>query len=196
MLAVEGRDIYVHWKGSNVGREINRLLISENGINHYTTIKSLSRLLRSSNTKNKRKQHFCMNCLQGFTQELSRDQHRVSRENNESVRVVMPKLGSKVEFADDQYHYKAPFIMYADFESTLEPTDRFTDGKVINKPYTDEVNAHTPSGWCVYSTFAYGKVDSPLRYYRSPDCVSTLCNYIKERLIGYITCFQSYLWLR
>ena len=82
VLAVEGRDIYVHRKGSNIGREINLLLISENGINHYTTIKSLSILLRSSNTKNKRKQHFCMNCLQGFTQELSRDQHRVYRENN------------------------------------------------------------------------------------------------------------------
>ena len=87
MLAVEGRDIYILKKGSNVGKEINLLLISENGINHYTAIKSLSRLLRSSNTKHKCKQHFCMNCLQGFMQELSRDQHRVYCENNESVRL-------------------------------------------------------------------------------------------------------------
>ena len=58
---------------------------------------SLSRLLKSSNTKRKCKQLFCMNCLQGFTQESSRDQHEVYCEDNESVRVEMPKQGSTVE---------------------------------------------------------------------------------------------------
>ena len=84
VLAIEGRDIYIHRKGQRMGREINLLMVSEDGINHYTAIKSLSRLLKSSNTKHKCKQHFCMNCLQGFTQELSRDQHQVYCEDNES----------------------------------------------------------------------------------------------------------------
>ena len=91
VLAVGGRDIYVcrkGWRMSPVDREINLLLISEDGINHYTAIKSLSRLLRSSNTKHKCKQHFCMNCLQGFTEKLSRDQAYC--EDNKSVRVEMP----------------------------------------------------------------------------------------------------------
>ena len=100
-------------------REINLLLISEDGINHYTAIKSLSRLLRSSNTKHKCKQHFCMNCLQGFTQELSRDQHQAYCEDNESVRVEIPKQGSTVEFKDGQNQFKVPFIICADFESIL-----------------------------------------------------------------------------
>ena len=77
VLAVEGRDIYIHRKGRRMGREINLLMVSEDEINHYTAIKSLSRLLKSSNTKHKCKQHFCMNCLQGFMQESSRDQHQV-----------------------------------------------------------------------------------------------------------------------
>ena len=46
--------------------EINLLMVSEDGIWHYTAIKSLSRLLSSSNSKHKRKQYFCTNCLQGF----------------------------------------------------------------------------------------------------------------------------------
>ena len=62
VLAVESRDIYIHRKGQRIGREINLLMVSEDGINHYTAIKSLSRLLKSSNTKHKCKQHFCMNC--------------------------------------------------------------------------------------------------------------------------------------
>ena len=77
VLAVEGRDIYIHRKGRRMGREINLLMVSEDGINHCAAIMSLSRLLKSSNTKHKCKQHFCMNFYQGFMQESSRGQHQV-----------------------------------------------------------------------------------------------------------------------
>ena len=178
VLAVEGRDIYIHRKGWRMGREINLLMVSEDGINHYTAIKSLSRLLKSSDTKHKCKQHFCMNCLQGFTQESSRDQHQVYCDNNESVRVEMPKQDSTVEFKDGQNQFKVPFIMYADFELILEPMDPVEPGSP-NQPYTNEVNQHMLSGWCVYSKFAYGDVDNPLRLYRGKDRIETFCNYIK-----------------
>ena len=101
VLAVEGRDIYFHRKGWRMGREINLLMVSEDGIWHYTAIKSLSRLLCSKNSNTKHKQRFCMNCLQGFMQESSRDQHQVYCEDNESVRVEMPNrvqlLSSKMD---------------------------------------------------------------------------------------------------
>ena len=179
LLAVEGRDIYIHRKGQRVGREINLLMISEDGIRHYTVIKSLSRLLSSKNSNTKHKQHFCMNCLQGFTQESSRDQHQVYCEDNESVRVEMPKQGSTIEFKDGQNQFKVPFIMYADFESILEPMDPVEPGSP-NQPYTNEVNQHTPSSWCVYSKFTYGDVDNPLRTYRGKGCIETFCNYVKR----------------
>ena len=182
VLAVEDRDIYIHRKGRRMmGQEINLLMVSEDGINHYTAIKSLSRLLKSSNTKHKYKQHFCMNYLQGFTQGSSRDQHQVYCEDNESVRVEMPKQGSTVKFKDGQNQFKVPFIMYADFELILEPMGPQASGSPNpNQPYTNEVNQHTPSGWCVYSKFAYGDVDNPLRLYRGKDCIENFCNYIKE----------------
>ena len=110
-------------------------------------------MLSSKNSNTKRKQHFCMNCLQGFTQELSRDQHQTYCEDNESVRVEMPKQGSTIEFKDGQNQFKVPFIMYADFESILELIGPVEPGSP-NQPYTNEVNQHTPSGWCVYSKFA------------------------------------------
>ena len=85
VLGLEGKDIYIlgnsnrsnclDLQGSQglyaTHREINLLMISKNGINHYTAIKSLSRLLRSSNTKHKYKQYFYTNCLQGFLLEAS-----------------------------------------------------------------------------------------------------------------------------
>ena len=180
-LAVEGRDIYIHRKGrSMMGREINLLMVSEDGIWHYTAIKSLSRLLSSKNSNTKCKQHFCMNCLQGFMQELSRDQNQVYCEDNEFVRVEMPKQGSIVELKNGQNQFGVPSIMFADFESILELMDPVEPGSPNpSQPYTNEVNQHTSSGWCVYSKFAYGEVVTPLRTYRGKDCIKTFCNYIK-----------------
>ena len=38
-------------------------------------------------------------------------------------------------------------------------------------PYTEKINTHAPSGWCVPSTFAYGDVFDPLKMYGGKDCV-------------------------
>ena len=90
----------------------------------------------------------------------------------------MPKRGSTVEFKDGQNQFKVPYIMYADFESIIEPMGT-VEPRSPNQPYTNEVNQHTPSGWFVYSKFANGDVDKLLRTYRGKDCIETFCNYIK-----------------
>ena len=166
-------------------------MISENEINHYTVIKSLSRLLRSSNTKHKCKQYFSTNCLQGFSIEASRDEHRVYCEDKETVRVEMPRKGSKIEFCDGQNQFKVPFIMYADFKSILEPIQ---GPNLVPGPYTSEVTEHSPSGWCIHSKFAYGKVKDPLKLYRGRDCLEKFCDTSDRTLIGYITCFPKNPW--
>ena len=125
VLSVENRDIYICRKGIrrapgrplHGNRESNLLLISKGGIRHYTTIKSLSRLLSRSNSKHHGKQYFCTNCLQSISLESSRDEHQVYCENNEAVRVEMPRKGLTFEFCNGQNQFKVPFIMYADFES-------------------------------------------------------------------------------
>ena len=92
----------------------------------------------------------------------------------------MPKQGSTIEFKDGQNQFKVPFIMYADFESILEPMGPVEPGSPNpNQLYTNEVNQHTSSGWCVHSKFAYRDVDNPPRTYRGKDCIETFCNYIK-----------------
>ena len=203
VLAVEGREFYIHRKSRRVGREalwapraeINLLFIHEDGINHYTAIKSLSRLLSSKNSNTKRKQHFCINCLQGFTRELSRDQHQVYCEDNETVRVEMPREGSTVKFCNGQNQFKVSFIMYADLESILEPMGPQGLGSLAkprlvvsdpiespnpypNQSYIRNINQHVSSGWCVYSKFAYSEVKDPLKMYRGKDCVKKFCDHV------------------
>ena len=49
-------------------------------------------------------------------------------------------------------------------------------------PYTEKINTHVPSGWCVHSTFAYGDVPDPLKMYRGKDCVEKFVEYIEEEV--------------
>ena len=92
----------------------------------------------------------------------------------------MPKEGSFVEFHDRQNQFKVPFAMYADFEAILKPIE----GPSPNPegPYTKEINQHIPSGFCVYSKFAYGEVENPLKLYRGEDCVEVFCDYVENEV--------------
>ena len=158
---------------------MNLILISEGDKWHYTAIKSLRRLLASKNSKHAHKQYFCNNCLQGFTQELSRDQHYGYCIDNKTVSVEMPSKGSTIEFYDGQNQFKVPFMMYPDFEVILELTQERVPVDP-NEPYIMKVNQHIPSGWCVYSKFAYRDIKDPLTIYRGKDCMEKFCKYIRQ----------------
>ena len=90
----------------------------------------------------------------------------------------MPHVGLTVEFCDGQNQFKVPFIMYADFKSILEPIE--SPNPDPKQPYSQRVNQHISSCWCVYSKFAYGEVKDPLKLYRGKDCVEKFCDYIKR----------------
>ena len=71
-------------------------------------------------------------------------------------------------------------MMYADFEAILQPIQERVPGDP-NELYTSEVSWHIPSGWCVYSKFAYGEVENPLKLYRGKDCVEKFDDYIRQK---------------
>ena len=185
VLAIEDRQIYICRKGGNYERIANLMLITENNRKHYVAIKSLSRLLSKQNSKHKERQYFCMNCLQGFKEEKSRNEHIGYCKYNESVRIERPHKRPIVEYSDGQFQCKVPFIMYADFEPTLKPMQGPENNPRISA--TRGVNVHTPSGWCVQSEFAYGEVKDPLKLYRGKDCVRKFCDHI----IGESRCLYS-----
>ena len=182
VLVIEDRETYIHRKPNYRSEyEIDLLLITEGGIWHYTMIKSLSRLLASKNSRHRCKQHFCRNCLQGFQLEKSRDENYGYCNDNETVKVEMPSKGSVMEFYDGQNQFRVPFMMYLDFEAIFEPIQGpHEHSPDPNEPYTKEVNWHILSGYCVYSKFAYGEVENPLRLYRAEDCVEKFCDHVKE----------------
>ena len=68
--------------------------------------------------------------------------------------------------------------MYADFELILEPIQGPNPDP--NQPYSQNINQHISTGWCVYSKFAYGEVKDPLTLYRGKDCPEKFCDYIRQ----------------
>ena len=95
-----------------------------------------------------------------------------------ALRIEMPEEGSFVEFHDGQNQFKVPFAMYADFEAILKPIEGLSPNP--KESYTKEINQHIPSGFCINSTFTYGKVENPLKLYRGEDCVGVFCNYVEN----------------
>ena len=103
VLALEGKKIYICRKGREYNRVANLMLITDGEKKHYVAIKSLGRLLSMQNSKHKESQHFCTNCLQGFADQHSRDEHYVYCRSNESVRIEMPVKRLIVEYSDGQH---------------------------------------------------------------------------------------------
>ena len=176
ILAFKHKQIYICRKGKEYDRVSNLMLITDNNNKHYIAIKSFKRLLSMQNSKHKESQHFCINCQQGFAEKKSRDEHLVYCQSNEAVRIEMPNRKPIVRYSDGQYQFKVPFMMYADFESILEPIQGASNNPNVSS--TRGVNVHTPSGWCIYSNFAYGNLTNPLTQYRGPDCVNQFCKHI------------------
>ena len=172
-------------------KQVNLLIIMDGENRYYTAIKSIYKLLKPFNAIHKGAYNFCMNCLNGFGTETARDKHYEYCSSNGHGKVKVPTEKEKwLKFHDGQYQFKVPFMLYVDFESTLKLVDeqyrdRMNTMKTERKgktPYTEKINTHVPSRWCVHSTFAYGNVSDPLKIYRREDCVEKFVEYIEEEV--------------
>ena len=79
VFGYEGKSAYPLRNSDNTDREHNiiLMLIEEGGGKHYCLVKSINRLLSSQTTNGKRKQHFCLRCLNPFL--VSRSLEQTSR---------------------------------------------------------------------------------------------------------------------
>ena len=90
----------------------------------------------------------------------------------------MPKE-SILKFSYGQGQLKAPFVKFMQtLNQFLEPMSTCSNDPMI--PYTNHINKHTPSGFCTYSTFAYGNIENPLKLCRGKDCIDEFCKYMRE----------------
>ena len=71
-----------------------------------------------------RRKHFCWYCLQAFsTEEILKLHIKDCFKINGKQRIKIPKKGEYVNFKNFERKIKLPFMIHANFESTVSPED-------------------------------------------------------------------------
>ena len=160
------------------------LLIKDGDNSHYCLAKNLSALLSSQVNKHKSKLYFCLNCLNGFDTMEKLEKHKEYCDEEESIKINMPKPDTFIKFKNYLYSERAPFAIYADFESILKPLD--TCKPDPNKSYTHKYQKHEPLSFVYYiKSFDESVYKSTLRKYikeneEDPDPIDVFINWLEE----------------
>ena len=164
--------------------DIILLLIKDGDNSHYCLVKNISALLSSQINKHKGRRHFCLNCFNGFDTPESLNNHKEYCYNNECVKINMPLTGSFLEFKNFVHSEKAPFAIYADFESLIKPLDVCDPDP--GKSYTKKYQKHEPVSFVYYiKSFDESVYTSKLRSYiktreSDADAMDTFINWLES----------------
>ena len=137
--------------------DIVLLLIKDGEKSHYCLVKNISALFASQiNNNHEHKRYYCLNCFNGFKSPDSLDKHKEYCYNNECVKISMPPPNTFLRFKNFRYSEKAPFAIYADFESFIKPM--LSCDPNPNRSYTKKYQKHKPSGFSYYIKSLYEDV--------------------------------------
>ena len=126
---------------------INLLLLTKGSNTHYCWIKNMSALNAKVN-KHEHKRYFCKYCDNSFQSDESLRTHMEYCSNHKAVGVRMPKKGTMLDFKNHCRKMRVPFVVYADFESFIEPVS--TCSQSDDESYTQQYQKHTPCSYCYY----------------------------------------------
>ena len=115
---------------------------------HYTLVKNTSALISSQINNHEHKRHLCLNCFNSFNTSESLNKHKEYCYENKSVKIKMPPKNTYLRFKNFLYSEKAPFAVYADFESLIKPLDNCDPDP--NKSYTKKYQKHEPISFSYY----------------------------------------------
>lgn len=146
---------------------INLLLLENATRMHFCLIKNLGRLLRTQVTKHHSKLYFCDDCLIFFNTVDKADAHICG-----GVATILPAKGTVIQFNHYERMQDIPFIIYADFESFLEPHNSEASG------FTTLLQRHVPAAFGYYIVCSYDSSFNRYVSYRGPDCVEKFIKYL------------------
>ena len=115
---------------------------------HYTLVKNKSALIASQINSHEHKRHLCLNCFNSFNTSESLNKHKEYCYENNSVKITMPPQNTYLRFKNFHHSEKAPFAVYADFESLIKPLDNCDPDP--NKSYTKKYQKHEPISFSYY----------------------------------------------
>lgn len=148
--------------------------VEECAISHYCWIKDLSRLVSNQISNNEHNKFFCDGCMSYFGSETLFLRHQ-KRDCNHiyttvpSLELRFDKFGKSVpenilKFENIEKQLKVPFVVYADFESTLKPMDTCEPNP--EKSYTCKTFSHEPYSFAYLIKCSFDDSLSKLVFYR------------------------------
>ena len=164
--------------------DIVLLLIKDGKKSHYCLVKNTSALLASQINNHKGTSNICLNCINGFKSKDSLNKHKEYCYNNECVNIMMPPPNTFLKFKNFRFSERAPFVIYADFESFIKPMDSCDPDP--NKSYTKKYQKHKPSGFSYYIKSLYeDDIKSEKRTYiktkkEEPDAEDVFVKWLEE----------------
>ena len=175
----ENNKVIIHRisKQPNSIKRINILLIQDEEKSHYVWIKNLNRLI---NSKNNKQMFYCERCLIGFSREDLLQSHFVDCQgiDEQAVRIQMPTSNNRIiKFVNHKNQLKAPWVIYADFESVLKKIEGPI--KSTDKSFTHKSSIHEACGFCLRVVRSDG-FSPGLVFYRGPDCIQEFLKQLKE----------------
>ena len=147
---------------------------------HYTLVKNKSALIASQKNNHKGKRHLCLNCFNSFNTSESLNKHKEYCYENKSVKTTMPPPDTYLEFKNFHHSEKAPFVVYADFESLIKSMDYCNPDP--NKSYTKKYQKHEPISFSYYILCSIDGIYKPvLRKYTQtkPEGANAIDVFIK-----------------
>ena len=121
----------------------------QDGVSHYSLIKSFTRLVKSQITSSENGSFYiCKKCFTHFTKYELLQKHITYCSSNETVSVKMPPQNTMLGFKNYHKQLPIPFVVYADFECFTKPINTCSPNP--EKSYNYNYQKHEPSGFCFY----------------------------------------------
>lgn len=158
---------------------VNMLFLENGKRTHYCLIKDLAKLLRKQLTKHHSKIFLCEDCMIFFDNKLKLEAHVCS-----GVATILPNQGTRIQFEHYERMQDMPFVLYADFESLLEPVEPNSETSC-----TTITQKHVPAAFAYYVVCSYDSSLNKYVSYRGPDCV----NKFFDNLLSDITVIYNIL---
>lgn len=146
-------------------RHINLLLVENEDKSHYCLIKNLPRLVRSQITKHHGNLFFCDTCLSFFKLQEDLTNHVCGE-----TAYFLPEKGSFLQFKNYDKKQDVPYVIYADFETMLQPVHGCEPNPNIAN--TTDLHHHIPIAFGYNIICSVDETQNRYVSYRGRDCVS------------------------
>ena len=153
-------------------KHVMLLLIEEDGNRHYVIMQDLSPFI---NKKHKERTYPCRYCLHSFYRKELCESHEPNCSVHTPIRMNLD--ATHVEFKQHCNQVKHPFVIYADFESTLQTISAAQPNP--EKSYNMNLQQHVPNSFAVYTKCEVDE-HSKFKLYNGSDAPTVFVQHLIE----------------